>query len=97
MLSTPRQREEIMEKIYFNDHQKINHPLADRVSVQNSWAHHAGENTSEIAFFLGKKFQTEIIEEFADYADGVEGGTRVYSWVPNNLIENFLQKYSANS
>ena len=83
-----------MTKIIFKDHIRINHPLADRISVQNSEYHHAGENTSEVAFFLNNKFQTEVIEEFANYADGLEGDTLVYSWVPNELIEKFLSEYS---
>ena len=83
-----------MTKITFNDHIKIDHPLANKISVQNSEYHHCTPGkSSEIAFFLNNKFQTEIIEEFADYADGLEGDTLVYSWVPNNLIEDFLEKY----
>ena len=84
-----------MEKITFNDHIKINHPLADRISVQNSPMHHAGENTSELAFFRGGVFQTAIIDEFAEYASDNTGDTRVYDWVPNELIESFLEKFRA--
>lgn len=83
-----------MEKIVFNNHIKIVHPLADRISVQDSYAHHCTPGvSSEIAFFLNNKFQTKIIEEFAGYADGLEGDTLVYSWVPNKIVESFLDKY----
>ena len=85
-----------MEKIIFNDHVKINHPLANRVSVQDSEYHQCTPGvSSEIAFFIGKKFQTQVIEEFAGYADGLEGDTLVYSWVPNEIIERFLEVYRA--
>ena len=84
-----------MTKIIFNDHIRINHPLADRISVQNSEYHHAGENTSEVAFFLNNKFQTEVIEEFANYASDNAGDTLVYDWVPNNIIESFLERFKA--
>lgn len=83
-----------MEKIIFHDHVKIIHPLADRISVQDSYAHHCTPGvSSEIAFFLNNKFQTKVIKEFADYADRVEGDTLVYSFVPNDLIEKFLETY----
>ena len=57
--------------------------------------HHAGENTSELAFFRGGVFQTAIIEEFANYASDNAGDTRVYDWVPNEKIEAFLEMYRA--
>jgi hypothetical protein len=87
----------IVKEFFLNDHIKINHPLAERISVQNSSRHHAGENTSEVAFFANKKFQTKIVKEFADYADGVEGDTLVYSWVPNKIVESFLDKYRVST
>lgn len=83
-----------MKNFWLNDTIKINHPLADRISVQNSPMHHAGENTSEVAFFRNGVFQTAIIEEFAKYASDNAGDTRVYDWVPNELIEKFLAEYS---
>ena len=86
-----------MKEFFVNDHIKIDHPLSDRMSVQNSSRHHAGENTSEVAFFIGKKFQTKIVKEFADYSDGVEADTLVYSWVPNKIVENFLEKYRVSA
>lgn len=85
-----------MEKLIVNDPIKINHPLANKMSVQNSSHHHSTEDTSEIAFFLHNKFQTIVIKEFADYSDGAIGGdTLVYGYVPNELIESFLNEYRA--
>ena len=81
-------------KNIFNDHIKIDHPLANKISVQNSEYHHCTPGkSSEIAFFLNNKFQTEIIEEFADYADGLEGDTLVYSFVPDDLIDEFIELF----
>lgn len=85
----------VTKDFWLNDTIKINHPLADRISVQNSPMHHAGENTSELAFFRGGVFQTQIIEEFAKYSSDEAGDTRVYDWVPNEKIEAFLEMYRA--
>ena len=82
-----------MKDFWLNDTIKINHPLADRMSVQNSPMHHAGENTSELAFFRNGVFQTAIIEEFANYASDNAGDTRVYDWVPNDLIDEFIELF----
>lgn len=67
----------------------IKHPMADTISVVNHTLAYAGENTSEIAFFLRGEWVTEPIEPFAKYHDGCEG-TAVYGWVPNALIDAFL-------
>jgi hypothetical protein len=83
-----------MKEFWMNDTIKINHPLADRISVQNSPSHYAGEKTSEIAFFRKGTFVTTPIEPFATYADKEVGDTMVYGWVPNELIENFLREFA---
>lgn len=82
-----------MKDFWLNDTIKINHPLADRISVQNSPMHHAGKNSSEVAFFRNGIFQTAIIEEFAEYASDSAGDTRVYDWVPNDLIDEFIELF----
>ena len=82
-----------MKDFYVNDGIKINHPLADKISVQTSRFHYASENTSEVALFLKGKFQTVVVDEFADYADGQASDTLVYGFVPNDIIESFLEEY----
>ena len=85
-----------MEKLIVNDLIKINHSLANKISVQNSSHHYSTKDTSEIAFFLNNKWVINPIEEFADYCDGAIGGdTLVYGYVPNELIKEFLNKYRA--
>lgn len=86
-----------MEKLIVHDLIKINHPLANKMSVQDSSLHYCNPGkSSEIAFFIHNKFQTKIIEEFANYSDGgSESDTLVYSYVPNELVELFLNKYRA--
>lgn len=74
---------------------EINHPMADTISIQNHQMAMGGDNTSELAFFLNGGWVAEPIPEFAEYADPFEGGTRVYGYVPNELIEKFLEKYRA--
>lgn len=85
-----------MEKLIVHDSIKINHPLANKISVQDSSHHYCiSGKSSEIAFFINKNFQTKIVKEFAKYTDNIEGDTRVYSFVPNELVEEFLNKYRA--
>jgi hypothetical protein len=86
-----------MKDFWLNDTIKINHPLADRISVQNSPSHYAGENSSEVAFFRGGVFVTTPIEPFAKYAEAEAGDTRVYPWVPNEIIESFLEEYRVSA
>lgn len=72
---------------------KIGHPMANKISIQNSPWHYCGEDTSEIAFFMNNEWVTKAIPEFADYSDGEVGDTLVYGWVPNELIDEFLDTY----
>lgn len=78
--------------------QKISHPMADTISiikeVSNGIRAYAGHFSSEIAFFKDGKWVTDILPEFAEYADGdPEDDTLVYCWVPDSLIVDFVNKY----
>jgi hypothetical protein len=86
-----------VKDFWLNDTIKINHPLADRISVQNSPSHYASENSSEVAFFHHGVFVTTPIEQFAQYSDAEAGDTRVYPWVPNEIIEQFLEEYRVSA
>ncbi len=72
----------------------ISHPLADIISVVTGMHSYSGENTSEVAFFSKGSWVVTPIEPFADYHDGspMDADTAVYPWVPNELIEAFLQE-----
>jgi len=76
---------------------KIKHPMADTISVVNHSFAYAGENTSEVAFFLKGEWVVSPIEPFADYHDGSDwdADTAVYPYVPNDLIESFLEENKA--
>ena len=76
---------------------KINHPLADSVSVVAGIGTYSTTSQSELAFFKDREWVTQIIPEFAEYHDGspTDADTCVYPWVPNNLIEDFLNTYRA--
>jgi hypothetical protein len=77
-----------------NPKQKINHPLANYISVQNDALHYATPGKSnELAFFMGTTWVTKVIPEFSKYAHGEEGDTLVYGWVPNELVNEFMSKY----
>jgi hypothetical protein len=83
-----------MKEFFLNDPIKINHPLANRMSVQNSPSHYCTPGqSSEIAFFRDGIFQTAIIEEFANYASDEDADTRIYNWVPDELIDEFLELF----
>jgi hypothetical protein len=76
---------------------KINHMMADTLSISTGSKAYSGDNSSEIAFFKNKDWQVIPIPEFATYHDGSDSvaETAVYPYVPNELIEKFLDKYRA--
>ena len=76
---------------------KINHPMADTLSISTGTHIYSGENSSEIAFFKNNDWQVIPIPEFATYHDGSDSvaETAVYPYVPNEKIEKFLDKYRA--
>ena len=76
---------------------KINHPMADTISISIGDGVYNGENTSEIAFFRNNDWQVIAIPDFAIYHDGSSSNadTAVYPYVPNELIDEFLNKYRA--
>ena len=70
--------------------------MADKISIIDHAHAYAREgSTSEIAFFMGKDWVTDIIEPFEQYADTIGGDTLVYGWVPNELLDEFLNTYRA--
>ena len=74
---------------------KINHIMADTISISTGQGAYGGENTSEIAFFRNNDWQVIAIPDFAIYHDGSSSNadTAVYPYVPNELIDAFLEKY----
>ena len=74
---------------------KINHMMADTISISKGDAAYSTDNTSEIAFFKNKDWVVVPIPEFATYHDGSSSiaDTAVYPHVPNEKIEKFLDKY----
>ena len=73
----------------------VDHPLVDIVSVLNETGSYSGSGTSEIAFFNKGKWVLTLIPEFAEYSESVACDTRVYVWVPNGLVRDFVDKYRA--
>ena len=70
----------------------ISHPMADQISVQDSTMHMCTPGaSSEIAFFLKGRWVTDVIPFFRDFAEYSTGDTRVYGWVPNEMIDEFLK------
>lgn len=67
----------------------IRHPMADEISLA------IGDNgqcnfplSAEIAFFKNGEWVGEFLPEFASFADTF--GRCVYTWVPTNLVFEFL-------
>ena len=72
----------------------ISHPMADEVSIA------LGDNgycrfpySVELAFFMGGKWVTDILPEFAEYADAPAMDTRIYAWVPLEIFARFMDTY----
>ena len=74
---------------------KINHPMSDTISISTGENIYSGENSSEIAFFKNNDWVVIAIPEFSTYHDGSPSNsdTAVYPWVPNELIDKFLQEW----
>ena len=74
----------------------INHPMADEVSIiDHQYAYCVPGESSEVAFFVRDKWVTDILPEFAEYADALAGDTLVYGHVPNEMLDAFLAEYRA--
>jgi hypothetical protein len=74
---------------------KINHPMADTISISTGENAYSGENSSEIAFFKNNDWVVIAIPEFCTYHDGSPSNsdTAVYPYVPNEKINKFLQEW----
>ena len=69
---------------------RINHPMADTISVISGFGAYAGKNSVEIAFFKDGDFVVPPIPEFAQYHDGSTEDSAVYPYVPRELVDEFL-------
>jgi hypothetical protein len=68
----------------------LNHVQADRISYFHE---PMDENFFEVAFFMNGKFVTDLIGEFANYAEPEAGDTRVYRYVEKGVLDNFLEHH----
>ena len=69
----------------------IKHDLADEISY---FEEPTSAKYCEAAFFLDDEWVIETIPELAEYADVVAGDTRVYRYIPRDVLNDFLWKYS---
>lgn len=69
----------------------LKHDLADEISY---FEEPMSAKHCEAAFFLEDEWVIETIPEFAEYADVVAGDTRVYRYIPREILNDFLWKYS---
>lgn len=74
---------------------KISHPMADTISISTGEGAYAGNYTSEVAFFSNSEWVVLPIPELNAYHDGSpsDSDTAVYGWVPNNILDEFLNTY----
>ena len=69
----------------------LKHELADEISY---FEEPMSAKYCEAAFFLDDEWVIETIPELAEYADVVAGDTRVYRYIPREILNDFLWKYS---
>ncbi len=70
--------------------ENVCHDQCDEISYFEE-PHQPG--TYEAAFFRSDKWQTEVIEELAAYADPIALDTRVYRFIPKDVLDEFLEKW----
>jgi hypothetical protein len=72
---------------------RINHPMADTISVVDHSFAYAGPNSVEIAFFREGDWVIDPIPDFREWHDGSDGDTSVYAYVPRNLVDDFISQW----
>ena len=78
--------------------QKINHPMADTISIIRPPMTSRKDKTyhNELAFFSDGQWVVSPIPELKEYHDGatvLHSESSVYTWVPNDVLANFLNEY----
>ena len=72
----------------------LHHPLADEISIalgDNGYCNFP--HSVELAFFKNGEWLTDVLPEFAAFADGVAGDTLVYASVPILDFAQFMTNY----
>ena len=72
----------------------LHHPLADEISIalgDNGYCNFP--HSVELAFFKNGEWVTDILPEFAAFADGIAGDTLVYARVPVLDFAQFITNY----
>jgi hypothetical protein len=74
---------------------RINHPMADMISIVDHTFAYAGPSSVELAFFNKGDWVVKPIPEFAEYHDGTpeDHDTAVYPYVPRNLVDDFISQW----
>jgi len=71
----------------------ITHSDADTMSIAKGVGTYGDESSSEIAFFLKGEWVVAPISYFAAYHEPCLS-TAIYPWVPNEIVESFLDDYA---
>ena len=69
---------------------RINHPLADEISY---FEEPSATDCFEVAFFKGNDWVTEIVPELSLWAESYAGNTRVYRYIPKEVVYTFLVRF----
>jgi hypothetical protein len=72
---------------------KINHPMADEISIVEGEDALCDEGQVEIAFFKERSWLLEPVGPFSEYFYPASA-TAVYANVPRGLVDSFLEEYS---
>lgn len=68
----------------------LSHPMCDTISY---FVEPEDNDYMEAAFFMGNEWVSNPISEFAEYAEAIAGDTRVYRYIPRQLLLDFIDKY----
>ena len=68
----------------------LSHPMCDTISY---FVEPEDNDYMEAAFFMGNEWVVDTIPEFAEYAVAIAGDTRVYRYIPRQLVLDFIDKY----
>lgn len=68
----------------------INHPLADEISY---FEEPSASDCMEAAFFKNDEWVTETVCELSLWAESYYGDTRVYRFIPKEVVYTFLVRF----
>ena len=72
---------------------RLDHVQADEISF---FIEPMGTNHYEAAFFFEGEWVTDVLGEFEPYAEPEAGETRVYRYIPKDVLDSFLKHHAVS-